>query len=71
MSPASAGCGQHALKLEGLVPAGQGDFELPACEPCREALGTQVRRATLMAGMGVAEVTALAVGGPGTRELSG
>ena len=38
MSPASAGRGQHALKLESLIPAGQGDFELPACESCREAL---------------------------------
>jgi hypothetical protein len=34
----SAGRGQHALKLESLIPAGQSDFELPACEPCREAL---------------------------------
>ena len=38
MSPASAGRGQHALKLESLIPAGQSDFELPACESCREAL---------------------------------
>lgn len=29
--------GQHALKLERLIPAGQKDFELPVCEPCREA----------------------------------
>jgi hypothetical protein len=64
----SARRGQHALELESLILAGQGDFELSACEPCREALEIQVRPATLMAGMGVAGVTALAVGGPGVPE---
>jgi hypothetical protein len=32
MSSASARGGQHALKLENLIPAGESDFEVWACE---------------------------------------